>query len=257
MKITIVQTDIQWAAFDNNASAARNIIFSAGESDMYVLPEMWNTGFAVAKEEVSASSSDRALEWMQETARQTDAVVCGSMAVKNEDKANMAIHPYRNRLFFVKPDGSYTWYDKHHLFGPAGEDIMFAAGDKRVIAEWKGWRFLLTICYDLRFPLWLRYNNDYDAIINVANWPDMRHEAWDVLTKARAIENQCYFIACNRTGHDKTAYYSGHSRITDPEGRILTECEAGKQQFATTVIDKNKMTSYRRTFNVLDERDNK
>lgn len=257
MKITIVQTDIQWAAFDNNASAARNIIFSAGESDMYVLPEMWNTGFAVAKEEVSASSSDRALEWMQETARQTDAVVCGSMAVKNEDKANMVIHPYRNRLFFVKPDGSYTWYDKHHLFGPAGEDIMFAAGDKRVIAEWKGWRFLLTICYDLRFPLWLRYNNDYDAIINVANWPDMRHEAWDILTKARAIENQCYFIACNRTGHDKTAYYSGHSRIIDPEGRILTECEAGKQQFATTVIDKNKMTSYRRTFNVLDERDNK
>ena len=74
MKITIVQTDIQWAAFDNNASAARNIIFSAGESDMYVLPEMWNTGFAVAKEEVSASSSDRALEWMQETARQTDAI---------------------------------------------------------------------------------------------------------------------------------------------------------------------------------------
>ena len=85
----------------------------------------------------------------------------------------------------------------------------------------------------------------------------MRHKAWDVLTKARAIENQCYFIACNRTGHDKTAYYSGHSRIIDPEGRILTECEAGKQQFATAVIDKNKMTSYRRTFNVLDERDNK
>ena len=108
MKVTIIQTDIQWAACDNNASAARDIILSAGESDMYVLPEMWNTGFTVTKEEVSASSSDRALEWMQETARQTDAVMCGSMAVENEDKANRAIHPYRNRMFFVKPDGAYT-----------------------------------------------------------------------------------------------------------------------------------------------------
>ena len=257
MKITIIQTDIQWAAFDSNASAARNIISYAGESDMYVLPEMWNTGFAVAKEEVSASTSGRALEWMQETARLTNAAVCGSMAVENDDRINTAGHPYRNRLFFVKPDGSYTWYDKHHLFGPAGENIMFAPGNKRAVAEWKGWRFLLTICYDLRFPSWLRYDNDYDAIINVANWPDVRNEAWDVLTRARAIENQCYLIACNRTRRDKTAYYSGHSRIIDPEGRIMAEAEPGKQQYINAVIDKDKLDTYRQTFKVLDDRDNK
>ena len=202
MKITIIQANTHWTAYKSNASDIEKIISSNADVDLYVLPEMWSTGFVVNTNDIPEEMAEYALAWMKNTAKKHNAAICGSIAVKDVDDENVNTETrktFRNRMYFVKPDGSYSYYDKHHLFSHGGENKMFTPGNNRTVVEWRGWRFLLLVCYDLRFPIWARYNNDYDAIINVANWPQQRIAAWDILTRARAIENQCFFIGCNRT----------------------------------------------------------
>lgn len=257
MKITIIQTDTHWRAYETNACEARKMMAEAEESDLFVLPEMWNSGFITNPEQADAEAAQRTLTWMQDTARQTNAAICGSMAVADDNGETEGMHTFRNRLFFVRPDGSFTHYDKHHLFTPGGENKRFVPGCRRVVTEWRGWRFLLLICYDLRFPQWARYQGDYDAIINVANWPTDRLTAWDVLTRARAIENQCYLIGCNRTGYDPGNTYTGHSCIIAPDGTTVAEATTAGKQVVSATIDKEQLTRMRQSFRVLDDRDNK
>ncbi|MGM9705091.1 MAG: nitrilase-related carbon-nitrogen hydrolase [Prevotella sp.] len=261
MKITIIQSNPHWTAYRSNASEMEKIISSAADSDLYILPEMWNTGFVVDTNSIPSEMADYSLAWMLETAKKSNAAICGSIAVKidNDDKnGSNGGCTYRNRLYFVKPDGTYSYYDKRHLFSHGGENNMFTAGNTRTVVEWRGWRFLLLICYDLRFPIWARYNNDYDAIITVANWPEQRISAWDILTKARAIENQCFFIGCNRTGYDKSNnFYPGHSCIINPEGINIATGQGDGQLTVSACIDKTALNEYRQSFNTLNDRDNK
>lgn len=257
MKITIIQTDTHWMAHERNACEARKMIDKAETSDMYVLPEMWDTGFNTHPKEADAEAAQRSLQWMQATARETDAAICGSIAVMDGQDRAKGLRTYRNRMYFVRPDGTFTQYDKHHLFAHGGETRHFTAGGERVVAEWRGWRFMLLVCYDLRFPIWARYDGDYDAIINVANWPQSRQTAWDVLTRARAIENQCYLIGCNRAGHDPANTYAGHSRIIAPDGSIAAAAATGGQQAVSARISMEELAGHRRTFGFLNDRDNK
>lgn len=248
MKVSILQMNISWMNPEGNTLAARNLISHSPTSDLYVLPEMWSTGFVTDPRDLQAINAD-SIEWMRTVAQERNAAVCGSLAVRDEGR-------YYNRHFFVKPDGSSLFYDKHHLFTYGGEDKAYQPGMQRTVVEWQGWRFLLLTCYDLRFPMWCRYRDDYDAAIVIANWPEARAYAWQILTRARAIENQCFLIGCNRVGDDRNNHYIGQSVILNPDGSILAEGTDGQEGIITADLSLEELRQERTRFTALQERDN-
>ena len=216
-------------------------------ADLYVLPETFATGFMI---EGSVERGSQILAWMQLQASRLDAAVAGSIAI-NDEEGNP-----RNRLFFVRPDGTYDYYDKHHLFTMAGETDAYVAGNRRVVVEWRGVRFLLQVCYDLRFPAFSRNRGDYDAIIYVANWPSSRIEVWHTLLRARALENQCFVIGVNISGDDTgKCLYAGDSAIIDAYGHTLAQCVSDRAESASAELDMEQLERFRTKFPVLADAD--
>ena len=240
MKICLLEMDLAWASPENNIAEAQRLIASQPSADLYVLPEMWATGFIVEPQSyIDDEGASLALQWMKSTACERKCAISGSLAIKlSEDNS------YRNRHYFVTPD-NVTFYDKHHLFTHGGENRHYVAGESAVIVSWQGVRFLLQTCYDLRFPVFSRWGRagEYDAIIYVANWPASRQLAWDTLIRARAIENQCYVVAVNRTGSDPFTDYEGGSCLIDPTGKVVDE------------ISMERLHKLRSHFQVLADRD--
>ena len=250
MKVTIFQTDICWAKPAENVRNVQRLLDENAGSDLYVLPEMWATGFATTPHDIAEHEDSVALRWMHQTAKSHSCAVSGSLLIQTADGK------YRNRHYFVTPDKTF-FYDKHHLFTYGHEDRYIASGNDHVIATWQGRRFLLLTCYDLRFPLWSRYGRagEYDAIIAVANWPESRQQAWRILTRARAIENQCYLIGSNRVGDDEFCHYCGESLVSDSKGDTLAEGIANREMAVTADLDFDKLMNIRRRFRVLEDRD--
>ena len=248
MKVTILQRDILWADPAENVRRADEAIDRNPGADLYILPEMFSTGFCTQPEGIAEPADNGTLGWMKEKAAATGAAIAGSIAIHDNGK-------YYNRFHFVTPDGNVTTYDKKHLFTFGGEHKQFTAGDNRVIVNHKGVRILLEICYDLRFPIWSRNRGDYDMIIYVASWPTPRVGAWKALLTARAIENQCYVVGVNRVGTDPDNDYCGGSRVIDPYGKIIAECEDGVEMGATVDVDMNMLEAFRAKFPVLDDAD--
>ena len=248
MKVTIIQSDIVWGNPSENVRSADEAIDRNPGSDLYILPEMFSTGFCTFPEGIAEPSDGRTLEWMKSKASETDAAIAGSVAICENGR-------YYNRFYFVKPDGNVTTYDKKHLFTFGGEHRLFTAGEKRVVVEWREVRILLEICYDLRFPVWARNRGDYDMIIYVASWPTPRIEAWKALLTARAIENQCYVAGVNRVGTDPSNEYCGGSRLIDPYGRVVEACEDNSQSEKTADVDMMALKSFREKFPVLNDAD--
>ena len=248
MKLTILQRDIEWANPALNVERADEAIGRNLGADLYVLPEMFSTGFCTQPEGVAESSDSDTLKWMKHKAAETNAAIAGSVAVEEQGR-------YYNRFYFVKPDGEVVYYDKKHLFTYGGEHLRFTAGQERVIVEWRGVRILLEVCYDLRFPVWARNRGDYDMILYVASWPTPRVGAWSALLVARAIENQCYVAGVNRVGKDLTCEYSGGSVIIDPYGRALATCADNSECEATAEIDMEALETFREKFPVLKDAD--
>lgn len=257
MKIALLQMDIAWGNPKENVQRAEILRAAQAGADLYVLPEMWATGFATQPKGLAErESASLALDWMQKTARAHSCAVCGSLAVEVQDSCVPSGFSYRNRHYFVTPDGIY-YYDKHHLFTHGHEDEAYTAGQKHTVVSWKGFRFLLLTCYDLRFPVWARYGwaGEYDAIIYVANWPQTRMNAWDVLVHARAIENQCYVIAVNRVGQDSACQYTGGSMVVDPIGRTMAVGRDKAEQSLTAVLSFENLQKARSHFKVLQDED--
>ena len=248
MKTTILQQDIAWAEPALNRKMADEAIDRNPGSDLYVLPEMFSTGFCTNPEGIAESMASDTLEWMRRKAAESSAAIAGSVAVTDGER-------YFNRFYFVKPDGSVTHYDKHHLFTYGGEHLRFTAGEERVVVEWRGVRILLEVCYDLRFPVWARNRGDYDMILYVASWPTPRVAAWSALLVARAIENQCYVAGVNRVGNDPSCEYCGGSVIIDPYGKTIAECPAGEVAQRTAEIDMTALEAFREKFPVLRDAD--
>ena len=269
MKVTLIQMDIAWEAAEVNRQTAEKAILAAEKSDLYVLPEMWNTGVTTEPMGIAESENGETLAWMQRMANQLDAAIAGSIAIQAPDGT------YRNRLYFVKPSPNGQWimdngqwtsdnfqfsifnfsfYDKHHLFSYGGETEHYTPGNERVNVSWRGVRFRLCTCYDLRFPSWMRNRDDYDALICVASWPSIRMHAWKVLLCARAIENQCYVLGVNRIGKDPACEYSGGTAIVDPYG-MPTFCPEGEASVVTKEFDMKRLKNFRKKFPVLKEID--
>lgn len=248
MKVIILQSDIEWANPVANVQNINRMIDAAGVADLYVLPEMFSTGFCTEPEGVAEPMDSATLRWMQQKAAVTGAAIAGSIAVYEDGK-------YYNRFYFVKPDGQVSHYDKHHLFTYGGEHNHFTAGGERVVVEHCGVRILLEVCYDLRFPVWSRNRGDYDMILYVASWPESRVAAWSALLVARAIENQCYVAGVNRVGSDPKCNYCGGSAIIDPYGKTLAACTMGEECAASAEVNMEALRAFREKFPVLNDAD--
>lgn len=250
MRTVILQTDIVWGDAEANRRNLTELIGSYEGVDLFVLPEMFATGFGFPPQQVAEPEvGGPTLEWMRRMAQEGNCAVAGSVAVRT------ASDTLRNRFYFVFPDGNVEYYDKRHLFAFGGEHLEYAPGDRRVIVTYKGFRILLQVCYDLRFPVWMRNRNDYDMMLFVANWPVGRRAVWDVLLQARAIENQCYVLGVNRVGKDQVATYNGGSIILNAYGKTVAVCEEGAVCGAEAVLELESLLNFRRRFPVLEDRD--
>lgn len=263
MKITLLQQNIAWADPAENQRRSEAAILAAPLSDLYVLPEMWSTGFNAVDDD-SAS-----LLWMKQMAERVDAAVAGSLSVKAEDGSR------RNRFYFVMPptdecpEGKVEFYDKRHLFTYGKEQLHYSDGEERKIVSWRGVKFLLQVCYDLRFPVFSRngidkenhasedgcYECDYDCILYVASWPSSRIKPWRILLQARAVENQCYVVGVNRVGEDPVCKYCGGTELIDAYGRIVAACPDGEVTSISGEINMESLNSFRKKFPVLKDAD--
>lgn len=250
MKVTLLQSDIIKGNTPANLAHLDEILSAIhkGDTDFIVMPEMFHCGFTFDPKAVSESGSGTAIVWMQKKAVELNAHLCGSVSYPHEGK-------WFNRLVVAAPDGSLITYDKRHLFTMGSEPLVYTAGHDRVIVTIAGVRILLQVCYDLRFPVFSRYKGDYDAIVYVANWPASRREAWNILLKARAIENQCYVIGVNRVGVDDNIRYSGDSVLLSPRGKVEAQTEEYAEALVTADVDLESLRSFRSKFRVLDDRD--
>ena len=246
--MTILQRDIVWCAPETNLRRASEAIDRNPGADIYVLPEMFSTGFCTEPHGVAEGECGATLMWMQRKAAEVNAAIAGSVAVEVEGR-------FYNRFYFVKPDGEVEYYDKKHLFTYGGEHLRFTAGAERKIVEFRGVRILLQVCYDLRFPIWARNRGDYDMILYVASWPTPRISAWSALLVARAIENQCYVAGVNRVGTDPTCEYNGASVVINPYGEVIAECATGKECETFAEVDMVALNAFREKFPVLNDAD--
>lgn len=151
MNVCLIQQDIVWGDVRGNLEHLDSWLGSVPDAGLYLFPEMFTTGFATTPGAAVEQEPSAGLEWMKAFAAKRGAAVCGSIALRPGGSAKCV-----NRMYFVTPDGRAAVYDKHHLFGYGGEKLRFEASDRRVVVEYGGVRFLLAVCYDLRFPVWLR-----------------------------------------------------------------------------------------------------
>lgn len=251
LKVTVFQAYLFWENIDKNLQNI-SLRLSGGvreKTDLIVLPEMFNTGFTMKAEELAEEMDGKTMQWLANTAKTYDCVVTGSLIIKENSN-------YFNRMVWMLPTGEYQHYDKHHLFGMGDEDETFNAGNEQLIVELKGWKIRLAICYDLRFPVWLRNKNaEYDILLLVASWPDKRSSHWRTLIHARAVENQCYVIGVNRVGHDgNQIYHSGHSMCIDPYGNTVYY-KPEDEDLYTFSINYPDLEKVRRQFPFLKDAD--
>jgi predicted amidohydrolase len=248
LKVTLIQTPLHWQDKQANISMLEEKIWEIEEeTDLIVLPEMFNTGFSMEAKKMAEPMNLHTFKWMRQMASQMKAVITGSYIVNEGGK-------YYNRLIWMQPDGNYHTYDKRHLFRMANEDEHFSAGQKDLIVELKGWKIKPLVCYDLRFPVWSRNVSseqkdlEYDMLLFVANWPAVRVNAWDVLLQARAIENVSYCIGVNRIGDDgKGIAHNGHSAIYEPKGNALYFAD-DREEIKTITLSAEDLLRFREKF---------
>jgi predicted amidohydrolase len=241
LNVTLVQCELAWEQPADNRHQFETAILEHGQpTDLIVLPEMFTTGFSMNALANAEPAEGETLRWMQHMAERLDCAVTGSIATRIEDRVY-------NRLLFVTPDAWYH-YDKRHLFRMAGEHQRYAPGAERVVVCWRGWKLLLQVCYDLRFPVFSRNVNDYDGAIYVANWPATRAHHWRALLPARAIENSAYTIGVNRIGADANGLcYQGDSMAIAPDGGMLADLSHHKTCQTITLSQAN-LQHYRERF---------
>lgn len=249
MKIAIFQSELAWENPEENRKNIEQYFRDAPQSfDLFVLPEMFTSGFTMHPQEVAETMEGKTIVWLKELATERNCAITGSLVIK-------ANGDYFNRMVFVFPTGDVQFYDKRHLFALAGEDKLYTKGAEKVIVQYKGWNICLQICYDLRFPVFVRNTEQYDLLIYVANWPQPRINAWDALLKARAIENMCYTVGVNRTGTDANKLqYPGHSQVLDCMGQEQLNAHNDSGIFCCE-LNQLEQNAKRLQFNFLNDAD--
>jgi len=241
LTITLIQCQLAWEnPADNRRQIGQLIHQLSGDCDLIVLPEMFTTGFSMNALGNAEEPGGETEQWMRDIAAERNCALTGSIAVH----ADGGVY---NRMLFATP-GGIACYDKRHLFRMAGEHKRYLPGRERVIVNWRGWRIHLQVCYDLRFPVYCRNQDDYDLMLFVANWPTIRRTHWRQLLIARAIENLACVIGVNRVGEDAHGLsYSGDSLAISGEGELLLDMknEVGAGQ---VILDGAALEQYREKF---------
>lgn len=250
LNFTLIQPDIVWEDKHTNIKQYEQYIVEAqARKEVVVLPEMFSTGFSMNPEKLAEPMDGPTVQWMADMARNHKCILTGSLIIEEDGN-------YYNRMLWVQPDGNIGIYDKRHLFSYAGEEKHYTGGSSRMIVSVKGIRICLQVCYDLRFPVWARnQNEEYDVLLYVANWPERRSMPWKALLQARAIENMSYVIGVNRVGNDgNNIYHSGDSSVFSPLGELLWQ-ESGKAAVHTITLGKEEVIKARRQFGFLKDAD--
>jgi predicted amidohydrolase len=248
--ITYIQTDLFWENSAANLEKFERYFKQIKDTHMVILPEMFNTGFSMNVKDLAQGQNGEVVQWLLNQSKKNSFAIVGSTIICDENK-------HYNRLLMVSPNGEINYYDKRHLFRMGNEGDNFDAGTRMAIFNYLGWRIRPLICYDLRFPVWSRNQNNYDMLIYVANWPAARCEVWKTLLKARAIENQCYVVGVNRIGEDGMKIsYAGDSMVIDPKGNVISEIVENKEGFSTITLSLSELQNFKEKFPVHLDADN-
>ncbi|ASM51506.1 carbon-nitrogen hydrolase family protein [Pseudoalteromonas espejiana DSM 9414] len=242
LTLTLVQSELHWLDKDANlAMFDKKLAEIIANPDLILLPETFATGFAINLD-CAEPENGKVLTWLKVQAHKHNAVIAGSVLVAQGDKK-------ANRFYWVKPDGEVNYYDKRHLFRLGSEGDYVVAGQARKTFEINGFKLLPQVCYDLRFPVFQRNNNDYDVMINVANWPAVRRHIWDTLLMARAMENLCYVVAVNRIGDDGNGVaHNGGTAVYDFKGDTLAKAKDNTQELLTVTLEKAPLEDFKAAF---------
>ncbi|WP_224484141.1 amidohydrolase [Robertkochia aurantiaca] len=251
LEVALLQTSLEWHDAKTNRdhieALMENADLKGASVDLLILPEMFASGFTMSPAEVAEEMDGETVQWLIRMAADYDMAIAGSLVITEDSK-------YYNRFLMVEEEGIRGYYDKKHLFTLAGEEKVYEPGASNNVLELRGWKILPQVCYDLRFPVWSRNTCDYDLCIYVANWPDKRVQAWDILLRARAIENMAYCVGVNRIGKDPNKHlYTGHSAAIDPLGNALVYTE--QEGVFRVTLDHEKMMKTRKKLRFLNDRD--
>jgi omega-amidase len=247
LKISCLQVDLVWENPAANLERIEGYMDSGQSADLWLLPELFTTGFSITNKLLAEPMQGKSVNWMLTMAKKTNSHIAGSMLV--HDNGHMS-----NRLIWASPLGLEGWYDKRHLFRMAGENNYLKGGSTSLIVTLQGWKVMPLICYDLRFPVWARntYNKGvfgYDILTYHANWPEARSYAWKQLLIARAIENQAYVIGVNRCGKDGNGIqHAGDTVVIDFKGQVLAQMPANSQGILEVELSLDALTQYRSAF---------
>jgi omega-amidase len=250
LTVTLIQTNLFWEDPGKNIEHFTGLLDRITEpADLILLPEMFNTGFTINTASCGESMEGPSILFLKEKSREKNTPIMATLIVKEENK-------FFNRMVCAFPDGHLETYDKRHLFRLVEEYKILKGGNKRTVISIKGWNIMPIICYDLRFPVWSKntYKDgkyEYDLLVCLANWPNVRAHAWKTLLVGRAIDNQSYTIGLNRVGDDGNGiYHSGDSMVTDAKGQIVVAAEAGKEEIITVTLSAQELRQYRDSFTV-------
>jgi len=250
LAISLIQSNLFWQDVPANLSHFEKLIFNIKDTDIILLPEMFNTAFCPKSNHLAESMDGKTINWMKEISRIKDCAIAGTLMI-NEGKNIF------NRLVWISKNREIYTYDKHHLFSLIKEERYIRKGKERLIVELGGWKICPLICYDLRFPVFSRNDVEYDVLIYLANWPVKRIDVWSTLLKARSIENQCYTIGLNRVGEDGNEIpFNGHSKVFDAFGKELFSTTENKEEVLQFEISLDDLKLKRRQMNFLQDRDN-
>lgn len=252
LKITLIQSSLHWENKEANLSMFNEKIAAMKEdTDVIMLPEMFSTGFTMNAPAMAEPMTGRTVSWLKEKAEEKKCAITGSMIIIENGA-------FFNRLIWMNPNGSFLQYDKRHLFRLAQEEETYTQGKNKLIVEYKGWKILPLICFDLRFPVWSRRTkvHDYDLIIFAASWPERRVAAWKHLLIARAIENQCYVAGLNRVGNDgNNIYHSGESAVNNYKGENICSFNPHDECVETVTLSKPELYEFRKQLPFIDDSD--
>ena len=245
LRVSLVQLDLKWGNVEENLQSITRVISGLkNATDLIVLPEMFSSGFMMENKDQIAPKAEMTINWMMNQAKELKSTILGSIIVEEDDV-------YYNRLYCVDGEKIICSYDKRHLFRMGEEQEHFKGGDERVIFTIGKWRIRPLVCYDLRFPVWSRNQNDYDLLLYVANWPEARQDVWSTLLKARAIENQSFVLGVNRIGQDGMGLsYAGGSVVFDSKGKELIKCTDNQEHISTESLRLNELNGFRAKFPV-------
>ncbi len=254
MKVSIAQIDIAYGNVSRNYERTANALQKAMDDhpDVIVLPEMWNTGYALDQlDELADENGERTRNFLSAFAGEHDVnVVGGSCAVRRRGRF------WNTAYDFDRKGQLINEYDKVHLFGLMQEDRFIAPGNSESSFEIDGVKCSCVICYDIRFPEWERklMSGGAEILFVSAQWPDVRIRQWEILLRARAIENQAFVVAANRVGDAPDDHFNGHSLIIDPFGEVIADGNSGKEEIITAELDLSLVRKARGSIPVFDDR---